>query len=68
VIGRRPGPEPPATGTADEQLAALRARVDQALTVVRDAQRGHTGDRALVDVCLDVRNALLGPPAAGRDG
>jgi len=47
----------------EAELTALRAGIDQALAVVTDAMRANAANRPLVDVCLDVRNALRGRPA-----
>lgn len=47
------------TSTETEaRLAQLTARVDQALAVADRAMRTNLANRALVDVCLDVRNTL----------
>lgn len=60
MIGRARVPQPGDLPAA--QLAALRARVDQAVALVDEQLRLHGRDRRVADVLLDVRDALR--PAA----
>ena len=62
MIGRQKADEVREPTDAEVELAALQTRVDQAVAIVNAAQRCNRMNRQLVDVCLDVRNALLGPP------
>ncbi len=62
MTSRRPGP----TTDTEARLAALQARVDQALQLVTDAFRAHPGNRQVTDLCCDVRNALAAQPVGRR--
>ncbi len=53
--GRSAQPTPEETAA---RLMRLTAAVDQATAVVDEALRVHRGDRAITDLCLDVRSAL----------
>lgn len=54
----RAQPQPPPSGL----LSGLMARHDQALALITTELHRNTNNRQLVDVLLDVRNALRPPP------
>lgn len=68
MIGR---PRPADGDTTSAQLAAMQARHDQAeaanqagIEACDAALRANRGNRAIANVCLDIRNALR-PPSQG---
>lgn len=60
---RRRDPQQPAPPSADQlERARLAAAVDQALAIADQAMRTHAANRPLVDLALDIRQALRGQP------
>ena len=50
----------PSPMTADQQVAVMKTRVDQALAVITTALSQHPGNKQMVDVLLDIGLALRG--------
>lgn len=53
MLGRARPAEP-----AEDRLVRLTAQVDQALALADQTMRKNSGNRDLVDVCLDFKNLL----------
>ncbi len=60
MTGRKPSPTPEGA-----ELAALKARVDQALQLADEAFRNSRGNRQLADLACDIR-LIFGAITAGR--